>query len=226
LLSISGFLGIILIAIYLIFFREGQGVNFSFFSRNFSQAIVTSVTSTQAEELISSLSTSTPLTLLGLNSPTPAISTPVSSEPAPTNTVNSSPISPLTPTQAIPTPGPGLGTPFGPNEAYVLYQVLEGHSITAIAAEYQTTVEVIRKANNMIEGESAWPGSILVILPGQRNAEAVPNFSIILIEAPTSVTSLSDQYGIPVEEIQRINQLGVEEMIPAGRYIILPESTG
>lgn len=227
LLSLTlGFIGIFIIAIYLIFFRVGQRFNFGFLPGNTAETAMASDTLSETEGPLPPRPTSTTLPLLAISSPTPAISTQDLNKETLTQTEGSSPFASQMPTQSEPTPGPGLGTPFGPDEIFVLYQVLEGDSITALAAKYQTTVEVIRAANDMIEGQSAWPGSVLVILPGMKDDNAVPVYSIILIDAPTSVTALSVQYGIQVEEIQRINLLGEGDTLPVGRYIILPILSG
>jgi len=141
-----------------------------------------------------------------LNSPTPT----------------SSPTEGLTPTPAPPTPGPAFNTPFGPGEKYLLHQLLTGESLGTLVSLYNTNNRVIEASNVLISGASIWPGTVLLIVPGEKNTEALVRFRVVLLESPTAVDDLAAQYSVSAEDIRLYNSLGPGDTIPAGRYIIIP----
>ena len=125
----------------------------------------------------------------------------------------------------MPTPGPDIGTPFGPDNMFVLHTVQTGESLSSIAAAFQTTIDVIRASNVLIEGASVWPGTILVLIPGETSPEEVGKYVAIWVEANTNISELSDEYGVDAEEIRDLNNLGpIADIVPGGRWIILPVS--
>ena len=131
------------------------------------------------------------------------------------------PIPTFTPTPYIPTLGPDMATPFGPGNRFILYTVQSGESLPLIAQTFQTTVAVIRASNILIEGASVWPGTVLIILPGETNTEKLPRYSAILVEHPTDIEIISEEYDTTPEMIRLLNQLGENDIIPAQRWIII-----
>jgi hypothetical protein len=115
-----------------------------------------------------------------------------------------------------------MGTPFGAGNRFAFHTVKIGESLSLVAETYQTTVGVIQASNVLIEGASIWPGTVLVILPGEKNQDNVQKYLAILVEEPTLVTSLSLEHSILPEEFRELNSLGEDDMIPAGRWIIVP----
>lgn len=162
-------------------------------------------------------------------SDTPAPATIPPSSPPPTSTSTSAPSETPTetpqpsPTNTLPpTPGPGLGTPFGNEVIYVLHRVQEGQGFGVLSNLYQTNEDVIRAANVLREGRTIWPGDILIIPVGQTDPTRVIAFRYLFVEKRTSLDELSQQYTVSVDDIRYYNQLGEDEWIPAGRWLIIP----
>jgi LysM repeat protein len=140
--------------------------------------------------------------------------------PSPSSSQIPEPTSTLT--EVLPTPGPVMETPFGPDERFVLHTVKQAESYSKIAETYQTSFEVIQETNDLIEGASLWVDTILVIMPGQTDSSGVPKFRIILLENPTSISDLTEEYGVSANELIYYNSLGSAEIIPTGRWLIIP----
>ncbi len=128
----------------------------------------------------------------------------------------------FTPTEVQPTSGPVMETPFGPDERFVLHTVKQAESYSKIAETYQTSIEVIQKTNDLIEGASLWVDTILVIIPGQTDSSGVPKFRIVLLEYPTSISDLAEEHGVSADEVIYYNSLGSIEILPTGRWLIIP----
>ncbi len=147
--------------------------------------------------------------------------TPVSKEnsaPAPTAPPSS------TPTPETPTPGPGLETPFGAQNGYLVHKVGVGESLTAIANRYDTTVDVLRAINVFVPGATLWAGQSLVVMPGVTVAPAdVQPLLPVFVERDTTLSALAQQYASDVETLRRVNALGPEDFIPGERWILVPQ---
>jgi len=104
------------------------------------------------------------------NRPTPSQT--ATKPPAPTET--------STPTSIFPTAGPVLGTPFGPDNRFVIHAVKDGEFFGRIAENFHTSVELIIAANDLIEGANLWVGTLLVIIPGELETNDIPKFQIVL----------------------------------------------
>jgi len=150
--------------------------------------------------------------------------TPTSISPSVTPSPSSSqiPEPTSTPTEVLPTPGPVMETPFGPDERFVLHTVKQAESYSKIAETYQTSIEVIQNTNDLIEGASLWVDTILVIMPGQTDFSGVPKFQIVLLENPTSISDLAEEHEVSADEVIYYNSLGSIEIIPSGRWLIIP----
>jgi LysM repeat protein len=150
--------------------------------------------------------------------------TPTSISPSATPSLTSSQITEptSTPTAVLATPGPVMETPFGPDERFLLHTVQQAESYSKIAATYQTSIEVIQNTNDLIEGASLWVDTILVIMPGQIEFSGVPKFRIILLENPTSISDLAEEHEVSADEVIYYNSLGSIEIIPSGRWLIIP----
>ncbi len=196
-----------------------------------SASISQSATSTIIEEMIE---TETPisdaaviptntqvvsLALVGSVTVTP-MSIPPSVTPSPSSSQIPEPT--FTPTEVLPTPGPVMETPFGPDERFVLHTVKQAESYSKIAETYQTSIEVIQNTNDLIEGASLWVDTILVIMPGQTDFFGVPKFQIVLLENPTSISDLAEEHEVSADEVIYYNSLGSIEIIPSGRWLIIP----
>lgn len=87
---------------------------------------------------------------------------------------------------------------------------------------YNTTNRVIEASNVLVEGASIWPGTILVIVPGEKDPAAVTRFRVVQVETPTTVSQLAEDYGVSADDLRTYNSLGEADLIPAGRYLIIP----
>jgi hypothetical protein len=156
-------------------------------------------------------------------SPTAA---PTEYPPTPLQTITNSPDPTITstPTMNLPTRGPLLETPFGPDNRLVIHAVKEGEFLGRIANNYDTSVDLIIASNDLIEGANLWVGTLLVILPGLTEDKNIPKFQIIFVDSPTTIDNLTQEYSISKDELILYNSLGPLEEIPAGRWIILPIS--
>ena len=142
--------------------------------------------------------------------------------PLPSATATQIPSETPTPTSLFPTAGPALETAFGPDNRYIIHSVQEGEFFGKIAQDYNTSVEVISAANNLIEGANLWVGTLLVILPGINEPVDIPKFEIVFVEKQSTITEISEAYSVPKDELIFYNSLGTIEDIPAGRWIIFP----
>lgn len=120
------------------------------------------------------------------------------------------------------TPGPGVGTPFGSVQLFVLYRVEQGDSLGDLTRRYSTSVEAIRQASNIMEGKDIWPGDLIVIPIGSTNLSAIPPFKPLYLERDTNIHDIAKLYGISADLIRLYNDLGDGEMIPAARWLIVP----
>jgi hypothetical protein len=165
--------------------------------------------------------TATPTRIPETGSPT-AIFLPIA-----TDTVTLVPTGTSTPSQVPPpTPGPGIGTPFGAEQhIYVIHRVKEGQGWAVLSKQYGTSEAAIRAANGptvLKEGQGVWPNMILVIPIGQTNPANVIRFEPLFTERKTSLQELAEQFTTLPEAIRRYNLLGESEWIPAGRWLIIP----
>ncbi len=127
----------------------------------------------------------------------------------------------FTPTY-FPTPGPGFSTPFGPGLQFAIHIVQAGESYTAIGNQYNTTVEALDAVNKLKEGQTIWPGRLIVIPVGVTDPAGLPQFEVYLLPENTLLTELATQFNTDPEQIRFYNALGPEPEIPAGRWLIIP----
>lgn len=160
-------------------------------------------------------SSSTPTRQENVNQATPTLS--FSTE---TSTSQPTPSEPSATPQ--PTIGPGLLTPFGPEGRYILHEVQSGESLTLLAARYQSTRDVLLESNVFIQGVSLLVGQMLVVLPGVTETQDLPKFEIIQLEVSMDINKLSENYGVTVNNLRWYNSLGLDDRIPAKRWLIIP----
>jgi len=128
----------------------------------------------------------------------------------------------VTPLDPTPTPGPEMGMIFGREVKFVLYEVKAGESINNVALKFGTNPETIVAANVLSEYTSIWPGTVLVIIPGETDPQEVQKYKIVLLDGDTSIADLISRYDISLEELSSINEFGSSDMVPGGRWIIIP----
>lgn len=181
------------------------------FTKNTSTPVITFIAALPTPLL----PTQTPTTQALIVLPTSrASNTPV---PSPTATITP------TPTPLLPTPGPGLATPFGPNQEYLLFLLQDGQSLGTLASRFNTTIDVLKAMNTaIIEGASVRPGTVLVIMPGVKDAANLPRFTIISTTTSKTLADLAQEYGVSVEDLKLYNNLSDADPIPANRWLLIP----
>jgi len=115
-------------------------------------------------------------------------------------------------------------TPFGEDNEYLLHQVKSGESMPMLAERYQTSLDVITAANGFYPGYGLQLDQVIVIMPGKIDSQDVKPFLVILLDQDISISDLSSQYVVIPEKIKEINDLGLGDIIPVGRWLILPRS--
>lgn len=128
----------------------------------------------------------------------------------------------LTPTLLQPTPGPGLATPFGAQNEYLLHQVKFGDNLPTLAEQFQTDRDVIVAANGLLPNQSLQPDQVIVIMPGRTDSLGIVPLTVLFLDEEVLVTDFAASRGATVEELIQYNELGAHKTIPPGRWVIFP----
>ncbi|MBN2500279.1 MAG: LysM peptidoglycan-binding domain-containing protein [Anaerolineales bacterium] len=128
----------------------------------------------------------------------------------------------ITDTPGVPTLGPDLMTPFGPDAFLLLHRVLENESLPMIAEYYGTTTEVLRAANGFGERVNLRPGDVLVVPIDRKNAASVDVYQPLLVERDTTLQDLAFRYSTTEDTLRLWNSLGSGDIVPAGRWLVVP----
>lgn len=160
--------------------------------------------------------------------PPPTATTRPAQTITPTNTpvlVTPTTVSSLTP-PPFPTLGPALETPFGPEDRYLVHFVHKGESFTFLEERYGTTEEVIRTSNQLIPGVDLWPGTVLVVIPGETESVGLQPFKVIYVDQPLDLEDLADEFEVEPNRVRKFNSLGNGTLVQPGRWLILPAREG
>ena len=120
------------------------------------------------------------------------------------------------------TPAP-LDTPIGPLNLMVHF-VQANETLTSIAARYQTTTQVLITVNNLRVQGAIRPGQVLVA-PVSASSDA--NLTYMIAHQTSEETSLANiavQFAVDPEVLRSLNGLGPSDVIPAGRWLFVPQS--
>ena len=131
---------------------------------------------------------------------------------------------PAVPTNSplYPTPGPEFGELFGKIDAYILHKVGKYESFHYIADLYETSVEAIQVLNNIYEGRPLDLDQVIVVKPGEKDAENLPRFALIQLGGDTPLELIAEYYSLSEQSLSEINDLGEITLIPAGRWLLIP----
>ncbi len=66
------------------------------------------------------------------------------------------------------------------------------------------------------------PGDILVILPGQKDVENLDRYQAVYTSQVVRVDDIARLYDLTADELRYINALGANDLIPAGRWLVIP----
>jgi tetratricopeptide (TPR) repeat protein len=137
----------------------------------------------------------------------------------PTPEPSLTPMPTITPTS---TPGPALMTPFGSETLqFAIHQINEGESLALVAANYNTTTDVLM-AINARESLSVRIGELFVVCVGCPTTPDVPPLQALFIEEGMMINELADQYRFFIEDLRRWNGLGAGDWIDGGRWLVIP----
>lgn len=125
-----------------------------------------------------------------------------------------------------PTLGPAAMTPFGPHNGFLIHVIREGESMGWLVERYGTTLEVLRQLNDFPAEQPLLAGQAWLVMPGRTEIEGLGKYQILQIQEPTQLGDIADSYGASEEELRAINSLGLGNLLPAGRWLIIPISDG
>jgi len=216
---LSPFRAFILAVIFVIMVASAIALFYFIWSGNRGKgAVKISLTATELAGDLASTPQST-------SAPPPSSPSPTT-KPSPTITLSPTtsptPSPSLTSTPAPPTQAAALETPFGPGGEYILHKVATGESLNNIAAHYRMSAAVLIAINEIPLGGSLVVGKVLVVIPSLSNNPGLPVFHPTFLDQDTSVSELAQQYSIHAEDLRFYNSLSSSDIIPAGRWIIIP----
>lgn len=124
--------------------------------------------------------------------------------------------------QTTPTMGPGISTPFGTGQKYLIHLVLPGESVHYLAEMYNLSALTIIETNSLVEGIPIQENQLLVIQSGGPDKTSVEKLTVLLVEKETSLQSIADNFSTTINELMILNELGSYATVPAGRWLIVP----
>ncbi len=128
---------------------------------------------------------------------------------------------------------PDLIGPISPLEDIIGYTVRRGDTLTNIANRYGTTVEQIKRLNNLVT-DVILVGQSLLIPIGEinDNESSKPTKRIYKVEKGDTLWGIARKYGTKIDEIKQSNKLisdnlkiGQELIIPITLPVTIPEGT-
>lgn len=128
-------------------------------------------------------------------------------------------------TTSSPSPGPLLETPFGSGNVYLIHQVNSGENLTQLAERYQTDIEVIRKINQIDREFVLRVDQFIVLMPGVTDSVLVEAMQSRFVEEVTPLAEIAAEFSVSEEVVRSYNDLGEGNIIPGGRWLVLPIST-
>lgn len=120
-------------------------------------------------------------------------------------------------------PFPIVITNFGPESQFTLHQLQPGESYTYLAELYDTTPEILELLNYNKAGKRLWVGQYVVVMPGLTQVlDSHPQFTVLQIEAPTSLADVSLEYGTSIDELRYYNSLAANVHQVSMRVLLVP----
>ncbi len=127
----------------------------------------------------------------------------------------------VTYTPSAPTPGPSLDAPFGPGKKYLIHIAQPGDSWARLSDRFDTTPEVLALLNSGSGRNGIWVGSPVAVMPGQKDTNGVRPLLAVQITERTRVADIASQYGMQESDLRSENELGTDEWLDAGRWLIV-----
>ncbi len=148
-------------------------------------------------------------------SPTPVTGVGATRAPSPTPTrTRATPApatAPPTPARATPTPAPSPAT----------YVVERGDTLVAIAARFNTTVELLRRLNNLEPGAVLTVGQVLR-LPSPGTASPTPTPRTYVVQSGDTLSAIAQRFGTTVAVLMELNNISDRSLIRPGQVLRLP----
>jgi len=158
--------------------------------------------------------TNTPIVSL-----TPTITASMTRKPTATRTNTPLPRT-LTPTLIQPHL---IETVIGQENQFVVHLVREGENFELLAANFDTSIEAIRKANfPTIEGLMA--NSVIIIPIGQKDPDKIPTLSAHFVQQNgKTITQIAKDFGIAPRKLSELNDLPEDYACHIGEWILIPQ---
>jgi LysM repeat protein len=104
------------------------------------------------------------------------------------------------------------------------YIVQPGESLYLLAGRFQTSVESILAANNMLYPESVYPGQLLTIPAAAGTMSAVPDYegAEYIVQPEESLYDIAVKHNVSMRELIRANNITVPYIVYNGQSLILP----
>lgn len=107
------------------------------------------------------------------------------------------------------------------NENYLNYSVIKGDSLYSIAKKYNTSVDELKRINNLTSNSLSIGQNLKIPINDVNNEESKE--TIYLVKAGDSLYSIARSYNTTVDELKRINNLSSNNL-SIGQMLKLPES--
>ncbi len=99
--------------------------------------------------------------------------------------------------------------------SYISYRIKKGDMIGYIADEFGVTQDTIISVNNIRQSRLIQPGQYLKI-------PSMPGILYTVRTGNETITTIAKKYKIEAEKCALLNNLGVEDQLPAGKILFLP----
>ncbi|MGC9109274.1 MAG: LysM peptidoglycan-binding domain-containing protein [Caldimicrobium sp.] len=108
------------------------------------------------------------------------------------------------------------------SEKKIYHEVKKGENLFRIALKYETTVEELKKLNNL-KNNHLKPGQLLLVKVKKENSlsEAPPGFIYHVVQEGETLYRISLKYNIPLNTLKEINHLK-EDILVVGQKLKIP----
>lgn len=106
------------------------------------------------------------------------------------------------------------------NPEYQNYTVKKGDSLYKIAALYETSIEELKRINNLTS-DALYIGQVLKV-PAREQVPTPPITRTYTVEKGDSLYSIAQKFNTTVEELRRLNDL-TSDVLSIGQVLIIPE---
>jgi polysaccharide deacetylase family sporulation protein PdaB len=105
----------------------------------------------------------------------------------------------------------------------IIYTVQAGDTLYSIALLYGSTVQAIADANNILNPNLIYPGSIILIPVEEEYLETPPGSLIYAVQPGDTLYIISLLFKVSIQRILELNNIPDPSLIHPGMKIILPE---